>query len=325
MNNTIRNTANFGVWGDATAWAPKQSYYDVRLMGNTLQNIGHAGFFVNNCNSEYIYNNDIEDTGADNNTEQYARGSTFWYVGCSNVLAEYNFLAHARGNGDSSGLHIDINNNQVLYQNNFCWDNEGGFFEIMSGCSHLCCRYNISDGDGWRVPGNGNNIGWPIAILQDNSNVYIYNNSVYSTLTTEFSFNPTNSTVLLDNNIFDLQGTVNFQKLGGKYPGYDCNANMFWNWNLYDSFQASGMPAENTYQVGDPQFNNPSDSNPCAVDFYPYSSAVTHGVAINQLTTDSTGINIVLSFEIVSGLNMATDLLTDPINNSAPDIGALVQ
>ncbi len=117
LNNCISDIADCGIYA-LNDWWGSTITTDIRLISNTITNVGKNAFFGTFADSVYIANNDFEWCGSTSDPRQAGRGSTFWYQNCRNVVAENNFLAHSRGSQDSSGLHIDNSNTQVLYQNN---------------------------------------------------------------------------------------------------------------------------------------------------------------------------------------------------------------
>ena len=60
------------------------------------------------------------------------------------------------GPQDSYGAHIDFGNENVVFQYNFSYNNEGGFVEILGDNINCGYRYNISVNDGYRVDPNNN-------------------------------------------------------------------------------------------------------------------------------------------------------------------------
>ena len=58
----------------------------------------------------------------------------------------------SRGHNDSSGLHVDFGNENVLVQYNFFYDNEGYGTEILGKNNNVIWRYNVSVGDATRIP-----------------------------------------------------------------------------------------------------------------------------------------------------------------------------
>ena len=53
------------------------------------------------------------------------RGSGAWFFRSKNVVAQHNTAALSRGHNDSAGIHVDYNNENILVQYNFTFNNEG--------------------------------------------------------------------------------------------------------------------------------------------------------------------------------------------------------
>ena len=66
---------------------------------------------------------------------------------------QHNEMRNARGPLDSYGVHIDYNNENVVVQYNYSFNNEGGFAQILGGNVDCGYRYNVSVADGERVAG----------------------------------------------------------------------------------------------------------------------------------------------------------------------------
>jgi len=249
------------------------------------------------------------------------------------VLIEKNTFMHARGKGDSCGIHIDFNCRDIVVQYNLSIDNEGGFVEIL-GNNHNCAyRYNISINDGARVKGeNGaqqeGKILWTSGYTGKNNkkngpyNSYIYNNTVFSGADTRscFSISPTTRGLLVANNIFHILGHTE-NVLGDQDARKDKQlvaipGALLQN-NLYA--KASSLPGnlsvrEQGRMVGDPRFRNPGGLK--AEDYVPQNRALVEdkGVAIAPLEGDTTGLFL--------GLEVHRDFFGNPIVGK-PDLGAI--
>ena len=49
-----------------------------------------------------------------------------WVYNTDDMVAQYNVSQHARGDGDSSGMHVDFGNSNILFHpklNNLCHAN----------------------------------------------------------------------------------------------------------------------------------------------------------------------------------------------------------
>ena len=74
-----------------------------------------------------------------------------WTFDCLNVIAQENYFMNAHGPLDSYGCHIDYGCENVVYQYNYSFNNEGGFVEILGDNINCGYRYNISINDGYRL------------------------------------------------------------------------------------------------------------------------------------------------------------------------------
>ena len=157
------------------------------IRNNLFEHVGGAGMVIGANNSNVLVEkNTTNYTGSDLDPRMAARGSGIWCFRTKNLVVQNNRFMHARGIKDSFGMHIDIGNQDVVYQYNYSEDNEGGFVEVLGGNKNVGYRYNISVGDGWRsrgtqlgrifwVGGWSGTVNAPIA----SDSVFIYNNSVF--------------------------------------------------------------------------------------------------------------------------------------------------
>lgn len=160
---------------------------DLTIRNNLIEHVGGAGMVMAaNSSNILIEHNTTNYTGSDIDPRMAARGSGLWCFRTKNLTAQHNKFMHARGIKDSFGMHIDIGNQNVVYQYNYSKDNEGGFVEILGANVNVGYRYNLSIGDGWRTRGPqvgrifwiGGWSGNPTNPIGSDS-VFIYNNSVY--------------------------------------------------------------------------------------------------------------------------------------------------
>ena len=191
----------------------------VQILDNQMKNIGGPAIQPGNVDDLVVRGNSVDHSGSSLDPRMHARGSGIWPWTCSRVLIERNKFMHARGKGDSCGIHIDFNCSNVVVQYNLSVDNEGGFVEIL-GNNHNCAyRYNISINDGSRVKGENKAIQegkilWTSGYVGQKSkkngpyNSYIYNNTVYVKPGTRscFSIAGTTEGLLIANNIFHIMG-----------------------------------------------------------------------------------------------------------------------
>ncbi|MFV0565310.1 MAG: sulfatase-like hydrolase/transferase [Flavobacteriaceae bacterium] len=144
---------------------------------NHFYHTGGSGITPGRTYNCLIENNVFERTGSSLDNRMAKRGSGAWVFNCINVVAQYNKSYHARGVGDSYGMHIDSNNQYVIFQYNYSEDNMG-FVEILGGNNYATYRYNISVNDGRRAT-KGNTFWFSSFGNGKSGNLYVYNNSVY--------------------------------------------------------------------------------------------------------------------------------------------------
>ncbi|MBX2872183.1 MAG: right-handed parallel beta-helix repeat-containing protein [Saprospiraceae bacterium] len=160
---------------------------NLRIRNNLFEHVGGAGMVIGaNSSNILVEGNTTNYTGSNLDPRMAARGSGIWCFRTKNLVVQNNRFMHARGIKDSFGMHIDIGNQNVVYQYNYSEDNEGGFVEVLGDNRNVGYRYNISVGDGWRsrgtqlgrifwVGGWSGTVNAPLA----SDSVFIYNNSVY--------------------------------------------------------------------------------------------------------------------------------------------------
>ena len=138
-----------------------------------------------------------------------------WPFDCKNVVAQHNKFMNAHGPMDSYGSHIDYGNENVVFQYNYSFNNEGGFAEILGDNINCGYRYNISVNDGYREDPNGTpwdkkgKIFWVSNFCGQNPircpsvGTFIYNNTIFvnDTLNPEIYFWPDVGDVHVYNNL----------------------------------------------------------------------------------------------------------------------------
>jgi hypothetical protein len=249
------------------------------------------------------------------------------------VLIEKNKFMHARGKGDSCGIHIDYNCSDVVAQYNLSIDNEGGFIEILGKNHNSAYRYNISVNDGFRIKnkdgaqqegkilmtsgyvGNGKKKEGPY-------NSYIYNNTVFVRANSRscFSIAPSTDGLLMANNIFHILGeTVNVadDQDHRKDKRVAKIARALVQNNIYSSASAlpKNLPFEDTTMIiGDVRYHKPGGT--AAADYTPLNVKLVkdQGIEIPKLKGDDSGL--------ISGMAVTEDFLGNPIVGK-PDIGAI--
>lgn len=305
----------------------------VQVLDNHMHNIGGPAIQPGWVKQLVVRGNTVDGSGASSDPRMHGRGSGIWPWTSEDVLIEHNRFMHARGPGDSCGIHIDFNCRDVIVQYNLSYENEGGFIEIL-GNNHNCAyRYNISVNDGYRVKGEEGafqegKILWTSGYVgRDQAkhgpyHSYIYNNTAYVKPGGRscFSISPTTQGLLVANNLFVLQGPVlnvsgdqdrQVLKDVERIPGALVTHNLF----LQETSIPENLPVDWEHTIlGDPQFMNPGGTDPA--DYLPINHELITdaGIEISPLPGDAVGLRI--------GLKPTLDILGNPIRG-LPDLGAI--
>ena len=305
----------------------------VEVLDNLMKDIGGPAIQPGNVDDLVVRGNTVDGSGSDKDPRNHMRGSGIWPWTCTRVLIEKNRFMHARGPGDSCGIHIDFNCRDVVVQYNLSSDNEGGFVEILGNNYNCAYRYNISINDGARVKGtNGahqeGKVLWTSGFIGSKKpkhgpyNSYIYNNTVYVKEGSRSCFSLTSTTdgLLVANNIFYILGAtknVSGDQSWGKNKTKGPMKRALIDNNLY--VRQSSWPddlafREETMALGDPQFTNPGGFSP--EDYIPQNRNLVRnkGRRIKKLDGDEAGLRI--------GLRVTEDFFGNPIVGN-PDLGAI--
>ena len=225
-----------------------------------------------------------------------------WPFDCKNVVAQHNRFMNAHGPMDSYGSHIDYGNENVVFQYNFSYNNEGGFAEILGDNINCGYRYNISVNDGYREDPDGipwnkkGKIFWVSNYCGSNSircpssGTFMYNNTIFvnDSLNPEIYFWPDVGDVHVYNNLIvasqagDTISTLIENDLNELYISH----NLF-----YDTFRIDlDSDLENNALYVDPLLLNSDymgENNPEAYKIENGSPAIGSGFLING-SNDST-------------------------------------
>jgi len=306
---------------------------NVQVLNNRMKDIGGPAIQSGNVKVLVVRGNVVDGSGSNKDSRMHMRGSGIWPWTCERVLIEKNKFMHARGGGDSCGVHIDFNCRDVVVQYNLSMDNEGGFVEIL-GNNHNCAyRYNISVNDGFREKGKKGahqegKILWTSGFVGSKKekngpyNSYIYNNTIYVKPNSRscFSISPTTDGLLIANNVFhvmgkteDVLGDQNSKliKRGGSASRLFVNNNLYYS----NSILPASLPfTDGNPVIGDPKFAKPGGTDP--KHYIPRNTKLIKdkGVAIPRLEGDEIGLRI--------GLVVTEDFFGNPIIGK-PDMGAI--
>ena len=194
---------------------------DITVAHCKVHQTGGPGMQFSGVSNGHIHHNQIDHSGSTNDSRNWGRGSGLWTWSCSNILIENSRFENANGPGDSAGVHIDYNCNDVVVQYNFSANNAGGFCEILGNNFNCAYRYNISVNDGFRQKGvNGafqeGKIFWLSGYQGDQKkkagpyNSYFYNNTIYvaAHINPKIAVSSSSDGVLIANNIFYFENAA---------------------------------------------------------------------------------------------------------------------
>lgn len=283
----ISLTGHYGVWMQHTGSSLNPGYefnQNLIIRSNTFTNTGGSGAETGFADGVLIANNVVDHSGASVDSRQWARGSGYWPFQCDNVLVLSNQFLHARGIGDSCGVHIDYGNSNVTVQYNLSLDNEGGFVEILGGCVNAIYRYNVSVNDGARVKGvNGAAQDGHLIWVSDyygaqtigSTNSQIYNNTIYvgPTITNSFLIVQKSVDTFIQNNIFYLAGGTIYTNAG---------SNTIFQNNLWYGNLPAGLPFGPGAVFANPVLANAGGTNAADYQLLRGSPAWTTGTNISS-------------------------------------------
>lgn len=313
------------------ATAGKHGIRNLEISNCRVYNTGGPGMQFSGVTNAHIHHNNIHHSGSVADSRNWGRGSGLWTWGCSNILIEHNRFENANGPGDSAGVHIDYNCNDVVVQYNFSANNAGGFCEILGNNYNCAYRYNISVNDGHRIKGNNGafqegKIFW-LSGYQGNEkpnagpyNSYFYNNSIYvgASIVPKIAVSSSASGILIANNIFYFENAAQMVAGDQKKKEVDLDGvpNVFFKNNLFlraDSWPAAMLLKDEAPLLGDPLFLK--KGGVALSDYSPTASFIRNkGVEILPLPTDSIGLRI--------GLHVKHDILGNAVIGK-PDLGAI--
>ena len=115
-----------------------------------FEHTGGSGFVPNKSENVLVQDCIFNHTGSSMDDRMWKRGSGMWPFDCKNVVAQRNKFMNAHGPMVLISSHIDYGNENVVFQYNYSYNNEGGFAEVLGDNINCGYRYNISVNDGYR-------------------------------------------------------------------------------------------------------------------------------------------------------------------------------
>ena len=295
-NSYFTDIGHYGVWLKPVGLNGKDfTFYseDYKITNCEFNNTGGSGIVTNTTVDILIEDNIFDGTGSSMDDRMWKRGSSLWTFRSKNVIAQHNQFLNVHGWQDSYGAHIDYGNENVVFQYNYSYNNEGGFVEILGDNINCGYRYNISVNDGWRTdPPNevkhgrifwvsdycGSGSGCP------NIGTFIYNNTVYvpNTMTPEILVKENTGDTHIYNNVIYVQsgGTALSTSVANVGNTLDVSHNQYFEPTSIDF--DSDLLSNAIYT--DPLFVSAGDNNPDSYKLMTGSSSINSGYLINGST-----------------------------------------
>ena len=328
-NCLIENIAHTGI----KFTAKNRSAHQIKVYNNRVLKTGGPGIQMSGIHYGHIKGNYIKNSGSNDDSRKWGRGSGLWTWGSSDIIIEHNHFLNANGPADSAGCHIDFNCENVVVQYNFSANNAGGFCEILGNNYNCAYRYNISVNDGHRVKGqNGafqeGKTFWLSGFQGKNRkrkgpfNSYFYNNTIYvgKAIVSKVAVSKVAEGVLIANNIFYIEGSSQAVK-GDQYvpekEGVAQVLRIFFANNLFlkrENWPDEVWIREDQPLIGEPSFTQKGGLQ--IIDYIPLNTTLIkdQGIDIPYLPEDPIGLFI--------GLRPQFDILGNPIKKK-PDLGAI--
>ena len=298
INTTISETGHYGFWIKSLGLNGIDSVKNNQILVENcvFEHTGGSGFVPNKSENVLVQDCIFNHTGSSIDNRMWKRGSGMWPFDCKNVVAQHNKFMNAHGPMDSYGSHIDYGNENVVFQYNYSYNNEGGFAEILGDNINCGYRYNISVNDGFREDPNGipwnkkGKIFWVSNFCGQNPircpsvGTFIYNNTIFvnDTLNPEIYFWPDVGDVHLYNNLIVVgqDGKIIPTLIENNLNELYISHNLF-----YDSSRINlDSNLENNALYGNPLLLNSVSlgaNNPAEYQIYNNSPAINSGFLIN--------------------------------------------
>ncbi|QNM84316.1 T9SS type A sorting domain-containing protein [Polaribacter pectinis] len=326
-NSYFTDIGHYGIWIKPLGLAGKDyTFYssDYSINNCEFNNTGGSGIVPNKSYNVTIENNIFDGTGSTMDDRMWKRGSGLWTFSSKNVIVQHNQFLNVRGWQDSYGAHIDFGNENVVFQYNYSYNNEGGFVEILGDNINCGYRYNISVNDGWRTdPPNEVKHGrvfWVSPYCGQgngacpNTGSFIYNNTVYvpNNMDPEILVMPKTGDTHIFNNII-------YKQTGGTPMATDLtnNSNDVLDVSHNQFYPQSQFVLETELQNNaiytNPQFVSVGDNDPDSYKLASGSTSIGAGKLINGST------NFWNFLQNNGGLDYFGNLVS---STSVPNIGA---
>jgi hypothetical protein len=298
---------------------------DAIIRNNNFIDTGGSGTIISVSKRVLYEKNLMRFTGSDSDTRMTKRGSGMWVFGSDDVVAQYNTSQHARGAGDSSGMHVDFGNTNILYQYNYLEDSAGGFCETLGKNDNIIWRYNISVNEGDKS--GVNKLLWVSdyagATSNINStNVYIYNNTIYAgndyknaMEDTEISMKA--ASLYFINNIIYLEPTAKLGSISYLFtvPVYSFGSNVMYGGTIRSNFKT----LDATRKEVDPKFSDSGRRHFSGYKLMSTSPALGTALSFTEPIFPLAGTGI---FANITS-NATQDIFGNPVNlATATNIGA---
>ena len=296
---------------------------DAIIRNNKFIDTGGSGTILSATKRVLYEKNLMRFTGSGTDSRMVKRGSGMWVFNSDDVVAQYNISQHARGSNDSSGLHVDYGNNNILFQYNYLEDSAGGFCETLGENVNIIWRYNISVNEGNK---NGvNKLLWVsdyAFVPKKSEKVFVYNNTIYQGLKyqnimadSKISLKATSLNFI--NNIIYLEPTA---KLGELEYLLDVNTQNFSSNILFGgTIKSNFKMLDATRKEVDPKFVDIGRRHFSGYKLLSDSPALSTALPFSEPVFPLAGTGI---FAAITS-NATKDIFGNPVNlASATNIGA---
>lgn len=328
LRTSIRNVSHTGLKATAT----RNGILNLEIADCKVNYTGGPGMQFSGVTKAHIHHNQIAFSGSTSDSRNWGRGSGLWTWSCADFIIEHNRFENANGPGDSAGVHIDYNCNDIIIQYNLSANNAGGFCEILGNNFNCAYRYNVSINDGYRTKGvNGafqeGKTFWLSGYVGDQKknagpfNSYFYNNTIYvaKEIQPKIAASSSSEGVLIANNIFyfetDPITVAGDQKK--KEIDLDGIPRVLFKNNLF--LKASSWPVDFPFKDQSPVYGNPQFAKKGGFEIADYTPVnrteiANRGIEIPFIPNDTIGLK--------GGLKVDKDILGKPIIG-LPDMGAI--